>query len=135
MKKILVAFIVLMLSTYAVSAQKLIITEVDAAENNFFNEASVQTLGKKMELNLFGNILSVKIGNEPEIILTKFSERIFETERKTKNGMEKFSIKLKTTNSVITSAEFTGTIFPKDEDGKKVWWTVTARNSDIVKLM
>ncbi|HEY8780363.1 MAG TPA: hypothetical protein VIM16_02010 [Mucilaginibacter sp.] len=135
MKKRVAIFIALMLSTCAIYAQKLIITEVDAAENNFFNEASIQALGKNMELNLSGNSLSVKIESEPELILTKLSERIFETERKTKNGIEKFSIKLKTTNSVITSAEFTGTIIPNGDEGKKVWWTVTAKKSDVLKLM
>lgn len=135
MKKLTSIIIVLILSTSAIYAQKLIITEVDAAENNFFNETSIQTLGKKMELNLSGNTLSVKIAGESELTLKKSSEQIFETERKTKDGIEKFSIKLKTTNSVITSAEFTGTIIPNGDQEKKVWWTVTARNSDVLVLM
>lgn len=124
-----------MLITFAVSAQKLIITEVDAAENNYFSKSSINILGKKMDLNLSGNTLSVKIGNEPKLILTQYSNQYYETERKTKNGIEKFTLQLKTTNSVITSAELTATIIPNDEQQKKVWWTVTARNTDIVLLM
>lgn len=124
-----------MLTTFAVSAQKLIITEVDAAENNYFNKSSVNILGKKMDLNLSGNTLSVKIGNEPKLILTQYSNQYYETERKTKKGIEKFTLQLKTTNSVITSAELTATIIPNDEQQKKVWWTVTARNTDTVILM
>jgi hypothetical protein len=135
MKKVTVAFIVLMLSTITIYAQKLIITEVDAAKNSVNNTASLQALGKRMDLNLSGNTLSVKIGNDPELILTQSSEGYFETERKTKNGVVKFSLKLKTTNSQITTVELTGTIIPEGEAQKKVWWTVTARNSDTVTLM
>jgi hypothetical protein len=135
MKKVKYTFLVLMLTTFAVSAQKLIITEVDAAENNYFNKSSVNILGKKMDLNLSGNTLSVKIGNEPKLILTQYSNQYYETERKTKKGIEKFTLQLKTTNSVITSAELTATIIPNDEQQKKVWWTVTARNTDTVILM
>ena len=124
-----------MLITFAVSAQKLIITEVDAAENNYFSKSSINILGKKMDLNLSGNTLSVKIGNEPKLILTQHSNQYYETERKTKTGIEKFTLQLKTTNSVITSAELTATIIPDDEQKKKVWWTVTARNTDTVILM
>lgn len=135
MKKVTSALLVLMLITFAVSAQKLIITEVDAAENNYFSKSSINILGKKMDLNLSGNTLSVKIGNEPKLILTQHSNQYYETERKTKNGVEKFTLQLKTTNSVITSAELTATIIPDDEQQKKVWWTVTARNTDTVILM
>jgi hypothetical protein len=135
MKKVIPTFLVLMLITFAVSAQKLIITEVDAAENNYFSKSSINILGKKMDLNLSGNTLSVKIGNEPKLILTQHSNQYYETERKTKNGIEKFTLQLKTTNSVITSAELTATIIPDDEQQKKVWWTVTARNSDTILLM
>ncbi len=135
MKKVIPTFLVLMLITFAVSAQKLIITEVDAAENNYFSKSSINILGKKMDLSLSGNTLSVKIGNEPKLILTQHSNQYYETERKTKNGIEKFTLQLKTTNSVITSAELTATIIPDDEQQKKVWWTVTARNSDTILLM
>src|SRR5260221_7147951 len=135
MKKVIPTFIVLMLITFAVSAQKLIITEVDAAENNYFSKSSINILGKKMDLSLSGNTLSVKIGNEPKLILTQHSNQYYETERKTKNGIEKFTLQLKTTNSIITSAELTATIIPDDEQQKKVWWTVTARNSDTRLLM
>jgi len=123
------------MSTFAASAQKLIITEVDAAENNYFSKASINILGKKMDLNISGETLSIKIGNEPKLILTQYSKQHYETERKTKNGIEKFSVQLKTTNSVITCAEFTATIIPDDQKQKKVWWTVTARNSDTVLVM
>ena len=116
------------------NAQKLVITEVDAAQNSFFNEASVQTLGKKMNLNLSGNTLAVKIESEPELILTQLSDKYFETEKKTKDGVIKFSVKLITSNSIITTAELTGTIIPNDNSQKKVWWTVTARQSDIVSV-
>jgi hypothetical protein len=135
MKKVIYLFLVLMLITFAVSAQKLIITEVDAAENNYFSKSSINILGKKMDLTLSGNTLSVKIANEPKLILTQHSNQYYETERKTKNGIEKFTLQLKTTNSVITSAELTATIIPDDEQQKKVWWTVTARNTDTVILM
>src|SRR5258707_15800918 len=100
MKKVIPTFLVLMLITFAVSAQKLIITEVDAAENNYFSKASINILGKKMDLNISGETLSIKIGNEHKLVLTKYSKQYYETERKTKNGVEKFSVQLKTTNSI-----------------------------------
>ena len=135
MKKLIYTFLVLIMSTIVVSAQKLIVTEVDAAENNYFSTASVNVLGKEMDLSISGEKLSVKIGNEPKLVLTKYSGQCFVTERKTKNGIEKFSIQLKTTNSVVTSAEFTATVIPDDEKQKKVWWTITARTSDAVLVM
>ena len=133
-KKASLVFIVLVLCAYAVRAQELIITEVDAVENVFFNEASMLILGKKMVLNLAGNTLSVKIENEPELILTKVSGGLYESERKTKDATEKFSMKVKTTGSEITFAEFTGSIIPKGVEEKKVWWTVSARKSDTVTI-
>jgi hypothetical protein len=135
MKKIIFTLSIFLLSAVALHAQKLVITEVDAAENSYFDKAATQTLGKKMDLSLSGNTLSVKIGNEPEVVLTQLSDQYYQTERKTKDGVEKFSIKLKTINSVITTAEFTGTIIPNGEEQKKVWWTVTARSSDVVSLV
>jgi hypothetical protein len=135
MKKVIYTFLVLLLCTFAASAQKLIITEVDAAENDYFSKASANVLGKKMDLNISGETLSVQIGNEPKLILTQYSKEYYETEIKTKNGIEKFSLQLKTTNSVIISAEFTATIIPNDEQHKKIWWTVTARNTDTIQLM
>lgn len=132
LKKVIIPFAVLLLSAFVSTAQKLIITEVDAAKNSYFNEASVQTLGKKMDLKISGNTLAVKIESEPELILTQLSDKYFETQKKTKDGIVKFSVKLITNNSVITTAELTGTIIPNDEAQKKVWWTVTARQSDIV---
>jgi len=134
LKKVIVPLIVLLLSTFISNAQKLIITEVDAAKNSFFDEASIQTLGKKMNLNFSGHTLAVKIESEPELILTQLSDKYFETEKKTKDGTIKFSIKLITSNSIITTAELTGTIIPNDDQQKKVWWTVTARQSDIVSV-
>jgi hypothetical protein len=135
LKKIFVPFIVLLLNTLVCNAQKLIITEVDAAKNSYFDKASMQTLGKVVNLNMSGNTLAVKIGSEPELVLNKLSDKYFETESKTKDGIVKFSIKLITSNSVITTAELTGTIIPADQSQKKVWWTVTARQSDIVSAM
>jgi len=82
-----------------------------------------------------GNTLSVKIENEPEVILTQRADQYFETERKTKDGTEKFSLKLKTVNSIISTAEFTGTIIPTNEEQKKSWWMVTARSSDEVAVV
>lgn len=135
MKKIIFTSLVVLLSTLVLRAQKLIITEVDAAENSYFDHAAKQTLGKKMNLTLSGTTLSVKIENQPEIVLTQRADQYFETERKTKDGIEKFSLKLKTVNSVIATAEFTGTITPTNEEQKKVWWTVTARSSDEVPIV
>ena len=135
MKKLVFTFSVFLLSALAIHAQKLVITEVDAAENSYFDKAAMQTLGKKMDLSLSGNTLSVKIGSEPEVVLTQLSDQYFETVRKTKDGVERFSIKLKTVNSVITTAEFTGTVIPNGDEQKKVWWTVTARSSDVVSLV
>ncbi|HEY2582687.1 MAG TPA: hypothetical protein VGI43_12815 [Mucilaginibacter sp.] len=135
MKKFIQTFLVLLISTLAASAQKLIITEVDAAETNYFNKTSVKILGEKMDLNISGDTLSVEIANEPKLVLTKYSERHFETERKTKNGIEKFSLQLTTINSVISSAELTAAIVPKNDQQEKVWWTVTARNSDQVPTL
>ena len=134
MKKVVIPLVVFLLSSFLSNAQKLVITEVDAAQNSFFNEASIQTLGKKMNLNLSGNTLAVKIESEPELILTQLSDKYFETEKKTKDGVIKFSVKLITSNSIITTAELTGTIIPNDNSQKKVWWTVTARQSDIVSV-
>ena len=95
----------------------------------------MQTLGKKMDLTVLGKTMSVKIGNEPEIVLTQLSDQYFETEKKVKNGVERFSIKLSTTNSIVTTAEFTGTIIPDGDEQNKVWWTVTARSSDVVPVV
>jgi hypothetical protein len=135
MKKLIITLSVFLLGALTVHAQKLIITEVDAAKNSYFDQAAMQTLGKKMDLNLSGSTLSVKIGNEPELVLTQTSDQYFETEKKTKDGVEKFSVKLKTVNSVITTAEFTGTIVPAGDEQKKEWWTVTARSSDVVSIV
>jgi hypothetical protein len=135
MKKIIFTSLVVLLSTFVIHAQKLIITEVDAAENSYFDQAAKQTLGKKMNLTLSGTSLSVKIENQPEVILTQRSDQYFETERKTKDGVEKFSLKLKTINSIVAVAEFTGTITPANEAQKKEWWTVTARSSDEVPIV
>ncbi|HEY4326586.1 MAG TPA: hypothetical protein VGN20_21555 [Mucilaginibacter sp.] len=135
MKKVIQTFLILLISTFAASAQKLVITEVDVAQNDYFNKTSVKILGEKMELNISGETLSVKIANEPKLILKKYSKQHFEVERKTGNGIEKFSLQLKTVNSVITSAELTATIIPNDEQKEKVWWTVTARSSDTVSIM
>lgn len=132
LKKVAVPLFVLLISSFVSTAQKLIITEVDAAKNSYFNEASVQTLGKKMDLNISGNTLAVKIESEPELVLTQLSDQYFETQKKTKDGVIKFSLKLVTTNSVITTAELTGTIIPNNEAQKKIWWTVTARQTDEV---
>jgi hypothetical protein len=134
LKKVIIPLVVFLLSSFLSNAQKLVVTEVDAAQNSFFNEASIQTLGKKMDLNFSGNTLAVKIGSEPELILTQLSDKYFETEKKTKDGVIKFSVKLITSNSIITTAELTGTIIPNDDSQKKVWWTVTARQSDIVSV-
>jgi hypothetical protein len=135
MKKLIFTFLFFTLSTFVVCAQKLIITEVDAVENSYFDKAATQTLGKKMDLILSGNTLSVKIGNDPEVVLTQLSDQYFQTEIKTKEGIERFSVKLKTVNSIITTAEFTGAIIPNGDEQKKVWWTVTARSSDVVSLV
>jgi len=135
MKKLIFTSFIFLLSTLAMQAQKLVITEVDAAKDSYFDKAATQTLGKKMDLTLLGKTLSVKIGNEPEIVLTQLSDQYFETERKTKNGVERFSVKLKTINSVVTTAEFTGTVIAAGDEGNKVWWTVTARSSDVVSLV
>ena len=77
MKKVIIPLVVFLLSSFLSNAQKLVVTEVDAAQNSFFNEASIQTLGKKMDLNFSGNTLAVKIGSEPNFPIVKMDWNIF----------------------------------------------------------
>jgi hypothetical protein len=127
--KIFLAFLITFSFTTFSFAQTLKVTAVEASDDKNYNQASKNSLGKAMILNVYDNSISVKVANNAAAMILKQTspDHYKRIEKDDSNESEVYTLTINKTLSVITSAELTITIKEKGGQYRQMWVTITGK--------
>ncbi|MBB6130149.1 hypothetical protein [Mucilaginibacter lappiensis] len=121
--------LLLTLSTLSLHAQKLKITALDASIQRLYDERAPYTLGKMMTIQVFDNSASIAIDTDKPMFLRKSSDNTYTnvSNNESKTETYTYTLKLYTSFSVLTSAQFSWNVQENKGQYRSAYWKLTAK--------